>query len=334
VACVLELSKEVHVLMKDMQHLRVCLTAAADDKTHLDRVAAKAAVPVVLTGEGAVATANMVDVTRGLASFQLVPRGPPSETHPQGEALLKGADLLAHMMNFSRRRAHPQEPHLPSAHLDVEVTDVQATTILNPTAEDYSAAAILRDTAVVGAKVKLARRKLDAIGEVHSSCGIANDPTRIERLKKKLKLTDTIAQISTLQAAEKQSKNSMAAATLIDKAPAALTKLKTRAPRSSSEATPAMALAALIDSVQHLTVDEIRALALRYFNTPLSAGLKAAQVEQLRKLITEQPRVLASLDLPSSPGAPYAASVAAPANAPAPSIAAASTPSPSFDSAV
>lgn len=214
------------------------------------------------------------------------------------------------------------------------MTDVQATTILNPTAEDYSAAAILRDTAGVGAKVKLARRKLDAIGLVHSSCGIANDPTRIERLKKKLKLTDTIAQISTLQAAEKQSKNSMAAATLIDKAPAALTKLKTRAPRSSSEATPAMALAALIDSVQHLTVDEIRALALRYFNTPLSAGLKAAQVEQLRKLITEQPRVLASLDLLSSPGAPYAASVAAPANAPAPSIAAASTPSPSFDSAV
>ena len=197
-------------------------------------------------------------------------------------------------------------------------------------------------------KVKLARRKLDAIGEVHSSCGIANDPTRIERLKKKLKLTGTIAQISTLQAAEKQSKNSMAAATLIDKAPAALTKLmmmmmmmmtirtkpKTRAPRSSSEATPAMALAALIDSVQHLTVDEIRALALRYFNTPLSAGLKAAQMEQLRKLITEQPRVLASLDLPSSPGAPYAASVADPANAPAPSIAAASTPPPSFDSAV
>ena len=178
----------------------------------------------------------------------------------------------------------------------------------------------------VGAKVKLARRKLGAIGEVHSSCGIANDPTRIERLKKKLKLTDTIAQISTLQAAEKQSKNSMAAATLIDKAPAALTKLKTRAPRSSSEATPAMALAALIDSVQHLMVGEIRALALRY--------LKAAQVEQLRKLITEQPRVLASLDLPSSPGAPYAASVAAPANAPAPSIAAASNPSPSFDSAV
>ena len=81
-------------------------------------------------------------------------------------------------------------------------------------------------------------------------------------------------------------------------------------------------------------MDEIRALALRYFNTPLSAGPKAAQVAKLRKLITEQPRVLASLDLPSSPGAPYAASVAAPANAPAPAIAAASTPAPSFDSAV
>jgi len=72
---VLELSKEVHVPMKGMHHLRVCLDAAADGKTHLDRVAAKAAVPVVLTGEGAVATANMVDVTRGLASFQLVPVG-------------------------------------------------------------------------------------------------------------------------------------------------------------------------------------------------------------------------------------------------------------------
>lgn len=334
VACVLELSKEVHVAMKDMHHLRVCLDAAAADKTHLDRVAAKGAVPVVLTGEGAVATASMVDVTRGLTSFQLVPRGPPSEAHPKGEALLKGADLLRHMAQFSRRRANPREPHLPSVHLNVEVTDVQASTILNPTAEDYSKAAIIRETAGEEAKTKLARRKLDAIGEVHSSCGIANDPVRIERLKKKLKLTDTLAQISALQAAEKQSKTSMAAAALIDKAPAALTKLKTRAHRSSSEATPAMALAALIDSVQHLTVDEIRALAFRFFNTPLSAGPKTAQVEQLRKLITEQPRVLASLDLPSSPGAPAPASVAASANAPAPAIAAASTPAPSFESAI
>ena len=79
-----------------------------------------------------------------------------------------------------------------------------------------------------------------------------------------------------------------AKATLIDKAPAALAKLKSNG-----------------GEVQALTMAEISAVALRYFSRPLKAGLKSSVVVQLRALITSQPAIL---DLPANtdPTAPPA----------------------------
>ena len=59
----------------------------------------------------------------------------------------------------------------------------QRNTALNPTAEDFSAMAIVRDTMGDGAQQKQAKRKLDGVGDVHSSCGFANTPDRIRRLE-------------------------------------------------------------------------------------------------------------------------------------------------------
>ena len=50
-----------------------------------------------------------------------------------------------------------------------EVSDVQRTVILNPTAEDYAMAAVVRDSFGEGAKQNLAKRKLDSVGNVRSS---------------------------------------------------------------------------------------------------------------------------------------------------------------------
>ena len=91
--------------------------------------------------------------------------------------------LFEHVLRFGRRRAAPNVPHVPSPALDVEMSEIQRTTILNPTSEDYTTGAIIRDMCGEGAKQKLAKRKLDGVGEVHSACGVANAPDRIRRLQ-------------------------------------------------------------------------------------------------------------------------------------------------------
>ena len=84
--------------------------------------------------------------------------------------------LFEHFVRFDRRRASLNVPHVPSPALDVEMSEFQRNTILNPTSEDYTAGAIIRDMCGEGAKLKLAKRKLDGVGEVHSACV---SPTRL-----------------------------------------------------------------------------------------------------------------------------------------------------------
>ena len=61
------------------------------------------------------------------------------------------------------------------------MSEFQHTTILNPTFEDYTTGAIIRDMCGEGAEKKLAKRKIDGVGEVHSACGVANTPDRFRR---------------------------------------------------------------------------------------------------------------------------------------------------------
>ena len=100
--------------------------------------------------------------------------------------------LFGHALRFGRRLAAPNVPHVPRPALNVEMSEFQRTTILNPTSEDYTAGAIILDMSGAGAKQKLAKRKLDGVGVVHSACGVANAPDRIRRLQvRSLKLTCT-----------------------------------------------------------------------------------------------------------------------------------------------
>ena len=100
--------------------------------------------------------------------------------------------LFEHFVRFGRRRASLNVPHVPSPFLNVEMSEFQRTAILNPTSDDCTTGAIIRDMCGEGAKQKLAKRKLDGVGEVHSACGVANAPDRIRRLQvRSLKLTCT-----------------------------------------------------------------------------------------------------------------------------------------------
>ena len=129
---------------------------------------------------------------------------PPHCKDPEGNLLFRddkaGSEvvksgkikLFENVLLFGRCRAAPNVPHVPSPALNVEMSEFQRTTILNPTSGDCTTGAIIRDMCGEGAKQKLAKRKLDGVGEVHSACGVANAPDRIRRLQvRSLKLTCT-----------------------------------------------------------------------------------------------------------------------------------------------
>ena len=71
-----------------------------------------------------------------------------------GSEMAKSAKmkLFEHALRFGRRRAAPNVPHVPSPALDVEMSEFQRNTILNPTSQDYTAGAIFHDMSGAGAK--------------------------------------------------------------------------------------------------------------------------------------------------------------------------------------
>jgi hypothetical protein len=138
---------------------------------------------VLVPPEVAAAVAAQKPVTDGLVSFQLKPAG------------LKGMDLFEHLKKYTRRHLPKGEVLEPSAALDVEMTEDQKK-IVAPSAEDWTCRELLKDAGGHGATMKLAKRKLDSIGDVKAHCCIANAPERIEKLQRALNLAASISAIS------------------------------------------------------------------------------------------------------------------------------------------
>ena len=71
-----------------------------------------------------------------------------------GSEMAKSAKmkLFEHALRFGRRRAAPNVPHVPSPALGVEMSEFQRNAIPNPTFEDCTAGAIIRDMSGAGAK--------------------------------------------------------------------------------------------------------------------------------------------------------------------------------------
>ena len=268
---------EMNVEMKWMQQLRVCIETAKENPQHLNMTCPASSVSSRLSAEAKEAEAAASEsASQDLRTFELIPKS------DDGKPALKGHDLFQHLVRFGRHRASSEVQHAPSPALQVEMT-AQQLKLLNPTAEDYTISAIIRDAHGDGARAKLSKRKLDCLGEVHSSCAFANSPERIERLQKKLRLASSMAAINALSSREKEEKSRNASALLLGKAPAALAKLATKNWVVSS-----------------LTMEQISAVALRYFGAVLKPGKKAFLVTQLVSMIENQPETLRNAALSES----------------------------------
>jgi hypothetical protein len=286
--CLHELYFEAHVLYKDMQKLRLCVEAAKENPHHLDLGTPEEQVRSSVGSSGNVApdlaeaAAAVPSVTRGLRSFQLKPPG------------LSGAALFAHMVEF---RAHHSSQAMPSPSLDAEMTKDQLK-ILEPTIQDLSVRAILRDAGGEGATKKLAQRKLNNAGAITNHCGLQNHPARVKKLISALELTASLAEISALSKASKEQDKCKAHTELMDLAPSALVKLQSDK---------------LNGDASKLTKKEICSLSFRYFGVlHKDSNPKPLLVSGLQGLVQAQPDVLVA----AAAALAAAAAVDAPPQAP------------------
>ena len=81
-----------------------------------------------------------------------------------------------------------------SDHLNIEISEDNKS-ILKPSPSAFTKRAMLRDAKGEGAKLKLAARKLDALGHIKSHSSIANDPDCLRKLQNQLQLSELIAAI-------------------------------------------------------------------------------------------------------------------------------------------
>ena len=144
--------------------------------------------------------------------------------------------------------------------------------LLNPKAIDFMMHEIAKHAHGEGAKQVMAKRKLDSLGNVRGDCGFANDP---ERMKGELQLADSLAGISKELTEEKATKTSLLTAGLIEKAPAAILKLKEK------NGDPML-----------ITIAEMSAVAFVSFNGAVLKGDKAAHARALSALMKAQPTII------------------------------------------
>ena len=265
-ACVKMLHDKLHVPLDDMQSLRVCIEHAIEDPTHIQKGLPTGAPP---PKEATEAQAVVPDANQGLVSFQLHPK------KADGSQLFTPAQKFEHLIKMACRSVPDRKLLEVSAHLDVEISSEQKTIILNPTATDYMMHNIVSHTTGEGAKRKIAKRKLDSMGNATGSCGVLNDPARLLKMQNQLKLTESIAEINKLTQESKQQNFSLAANDMHQLAPPAIVKLK----------------AAAGDAMQ-LTVKELEAIAFHSFAGAKLAGNKEAKAAGLIRLTVAQPGVL------------------------------------------
>jgi hypothetical protein len=190
VDCVKELFTEMHVPVKEMQHLRVCYELATRHPEQLE-MELPVESAIVVAPEVKAAQEAQKPATHGLRAFELKPVG------------LKGLELFEHLTTFARRRWVGS--FQPSAALNVEMTADQ-TKIFAPTPQDLASRELMKDAGGEGATLRLAKRKLDAIGDIKAHCCVANAPERIERIKRGMELAASLAAISRADNEEKKKK--------------------------------------------------------------------------------------------------------------------------------
>ena len=217
VKCVKALEEECSFRRKDLNHVRVCYELAKANPQHLERgILSEEELTRARTrsAEEAAAKDSMKHVTDGLSMFQLTPQG------------LKGIKLFKHMIQMRHRTSLTQQVE-PSGFLDCEIKDDQRE-VLDPSSHDLTHGQIMKQAGGKGARLKVAKRKLDNLGYVKSFCGVMNSDERMNRMKNNFELAASLAEIDRMDQAEKADENVKIENECKDKASGALSKLRSK----------------------------------------------------------------------------------------------------------
>jgi hypothetical protein len=227
----------------------------------------------------------VADPTSGLSSFQLKPPN------------LSGDALLAHMVQFRKRRTSENETAKPSDYLNLEL-DQHQEGLLNPTWRDEIAGTVMKLASGIGAKHKLAKRKLGMDGGITSRCIVANDPKRVKRLRACYDLAASLAEISRRNASAKKRKRAQKA----EKSAEQDAKRHKRAENAAKEKTKLAALgpAALAKLISKggtvtstgVTRNDLRAIVARFFDQLVKQQPKADLERIVGELLTTKPDLL------------------------------------------
>ena len=195
-----------------MHSLRVCYEVAVENPDHLEREVPTKEDLERVNGESGcteieAAKLKTKKITHGLNSFLLKPEE------------LKGEALLNHMIKFRKTHGTENASTSPSMYLAIDVDATQAS-LLNPCMMDLNQRAIISCAGGDGARLKLAKRRLDNLGFYSSDCGIQNDPGRLDRLKNQLELSASLAEIKNMAMLEDENATEMIKKDMKKNAPA------------------------------------------------------------------------------------------------------------------
>ena len=253
VECCIALRDQCFVPVTDQQKLRVCYELALQNPDHLEMVTPeKEPREEEEQREEIVAVAAATkSINEGLTSFQLKPENK------------RGMDLFDHMLQFRNRdqkirrtNKNPDDTAAsivrPAPYLDVEFKAGQLSTV-QPTIEDLRASNLMRDAGGDGAMMKLAERKLNALGNVNSHSCFVNSAVNLEKMRNQVQLASSIAQVGRVQRLEAIAKKNEETAEKLNLAPTALAKLE----KNNGD-------------VEKLTKKEIAAVLLVKYNVTMS----------------------------------------------------------------
>jgi len=113
----------------------------------------------------------------------------------------------------------------PSSHLDLAISDSQYDIILRASNRDLTMRELMKDAGGQGATLKIAKRKINSLATIQSYSGMANDETRLQVLKNKYELAESLAEIERMDKADQQAKQNEALMEKRRKAPDAVAKL-------------------------------------------------------------------------------------------------------------
>jgi len=210
--CVKELMSGLSVLITELPALQTCIFCALDDPSHLTRgVEEDAALEPVVPQALVEAEANREKANHGLSMLM---RNPPG---------LSGLALFDHYTKHVRDSWRgTDEGFRVSDALDIKVSKEQQILLeLDPASKARSL--LMADVNEGGAALrKASRRKLDNLGLIKSHSQFINNPERLEKMKARLELQQSIGHVAELAEKEAATKKKASLSKLEDKVPSAI----------------------------------------------------------------------------------------------------------------